>query len=75
MKPKQVLIALDQLVNALFGGWADETMSSRCYRWHRDGIRSWPMRLVDALFWWDDDHCEESYWSEIERNQLPPEMR
>lgn len=29
---KQVLVALDQLVNALFGGWADETLSSRCWR-------------------------------------------
>jgi len=26
---KQILIAVDQLGNALLGGWADETLSSR----------------------------------------------
>lgn len=29
---KQVLIALDQLLNTLFKGYADETLSSRAYR-------------------------------------------
>lgn len=28
----QVLVALDQLVNTLAGGYADETISSRAYR-------------------------------------------
>jgi hypothetical protein len=74
MKPKQVLIAFDQLINALCGGWADETFSSRCWRWHRDGKRSWPMYLVDALFW-SKCHCLDSYVSERERAHLPPEMR
>lgn len=32
MQIKQVLIALDQLANTLAGGYADETISSRCYR-------------------------------------------
>ena len=34
-----VLIALDQLFNALVGGWPDETLSSRCWRWSKDGVR------------------------------------
>ena len=76
MKPKQVLIAADQLINTLFGGWADETFSSRCWRWHRDGKRSWPMYLVDALFApFEADHCYQSYVSEQVRNHLPPEFR
>ena len=29
---KAILIALDQLLNTLTGGWPDETMSSRAYR-------------------------------------------
>jgi hypothetical protein len=74
MKPKQVLIAFDQLINTLFNGWADETFSSRCWRWHRDGKRSWPMYLVDALFW-SKCHCLDSYVSERDRTHLPPEMR
>ena len=28
---QRILIALDQLVNALLGGWPDETLSSRCW--------------------------------------------
>ena len=71
---KAVLIALDQLVNALAGGWPDETLSSRCWRWHLAG-KTWPARLVDWLFWWDKDHCRESFLSERQGRQLPPEMR
>lgn len=57
--------------------WADETISAHCWRWHINGIRSWPRRLVDgvALILGDDDHCLESYKSEVEGRQLPPEMR
>lgn len=28
----QVMVAVDQLVNTLLGGWADETLSARAYR-------------------------------------------
>lgn len=57
--------------------WADETISAHCWRWHIHGIRSWPRRMVDgvALILGDDDHCLESYKSEVEGRQLPPEMR
>ena len=37
---KRTLIAFDQLINTLLGGWPDETLSSRCYRWARDGGES-----------------------------------
>lgn len=63
--------------------WADETLSSRCWRWRLDGVRSWPSRLVDGLFWWDRErrgavvvrHCELSWESERQGRQLPPELR
>lgn len=66
----QVLIALDQFVNALAGGWADETLSSRSYR-------EFPRlaKLIDTLLWFDKDHCYESYVSERLRLQAPPETR
>lgn len=67
----QSLIALDQLVNALlFGGWADETLSSRSYR-------EYPRlaKVIDIIFWFDKDHCYESYVSERLRLQAPPETR
>lgn len=35
-----LLVACDQLMNAVIGGWPDETLSSRCWRWYKDGVRS-----------------------------------
>ena len=72
---KNVLIGVDQLLNTLFRGWPDETLSSRCWRWHKDGVRHWPRRLVDTLFFWEKEHCRESYESEQLRRQMPPELR
>ena len=73
---KNVLIALDQLANALIGGWPDESLSSRAWREYCSGQRLWPKRLIDVLLlWFDKNHCEESYKSEILRRQLPPSMR
>lgn len=67
---KQVLLALDQLLNAVLGGWADESISSRAWR---ESPRL--ARLIDLLFWFDKDHCFESYVSEQLRMQMPPELR
>ena len=74
---KQAAIAINQLANALLGGWADETLSSRAYRWDKDGIRAWPRKVIDwlAARLGDVDHCHESYRSERRGLQLPPELR
>lgn len=78
---KAILIAIDQLGNAVLRGWPDETVSSRAWRWHRDGKRSWPKKLIDGIFFLDRDrksgkrHCELSFESEREGRQLPPEAR
>lgn len=72
---KRILIALDQLCNALCGGWPDETLSSRAWRWELAGKRAWPRKLIDALFFWDTAHCRESWESERLGRQLPPELR
>ena len=74
---KQVLVALDQLVNALFGGWADETLSSRC--WRKRDKTGWKQARVAldfvAALLGDADHCRASYDSERLRLQGPPELR
>lgn len=72
----QVLIALDQFVNTLLWGYADETLSARAYR-HAEikKDRRWPMVIINALFFWQEEHCKRAYESEIERAQLPPGMR
>jgi hypothetical protein len=73
----KLLVACDQLLNTLLGGWPDETLSSRCWRWHKDGVRSWPCRWLDtlAVLFGDRDHCRSAYDSERHRRQLPPELR
>lgn len=55
--------------------YADETLSSRAWRWDTDRVRRWPRKVIDAIFFWEKDHCRESYRSERERRQLPPELR
>lgn len=70
----QVLIALDQVANTLLGGWADETLSAHAYRSRLAG-KPWPSRIINALFFWQEDHCREAFESERARTQLPPEYR
>ena len=72
---KQVLIAFDQLITALLGGWADESLSAHAWRQHLEGKRNWPYLLIDAILFFDGNHCRTSYESELERTQLPPSMR
>jgi hypothetical protein len=55
-----ILISLDQLLNVLFLGSPDETISSRLGRNYRD---TWMEKTVDFLFSWQkkpQGHCEAS---------------
>ncbi len=72
----QVLIALDQLFNAILNGWADETLSARCWRL-RNHRKQWAILrgVVDALFFWQGNHCEQAYQSEVLRLHSPPSER
>ncbi len=72
---RQILIALDQLINTLLAGSADETLSARAYRLSRDRGRHWPRRVIDALFFWDPHHCENAHLSELLRRHLPRQYR
>lgn len=73
---EQIPIAVDQLVNTLFGGWADETISSVAWRKRDDGYGWRFLRcLIDCIFFWQEDHCKTAYQSEQERKQLPEELR
>lgn len=73
---KQVLIAIDQLANTLAGGYADETISARAWR-KRNESRGWQRarRWIDRLFFWEPNHCEASWRSELLRVQLPKGYR
>ena len=68
-----VIIALDQLFNALTGGAADETLSSRTYRGAvlaKEPKKRWRVlyRLINGLFF-DANHCKEAYESEVSGKQ------
>ena len=73
----QILIALDQLANALLGGNADETLSARAHRMRVKGHRywGWTAGAIDKLFFWQDGHCHAAYLREHERKDLPHEYR
>lgn len=75
MRIKQILIAVDQLGNALAGGWADETISSRSWRCRTRQPWATLRPVIDRLFFWDADHCQSSFESERKRLQMPPELR
>jgi hypothetical protein len=71
---KNVLIAFDQLCNALVFGSPDETLSARSYRLRDNGW--WIVyKTVNGIFFWQDDHCKGSYMSELTRKHLPKEYR
>lgn len=77
---KQILIAVDQLLNSLLfflpgGCWADETLSARAWRCRAMAPFNMLQPVIDRLFFWDKEHCRTSFESEVERRQSPPEER
>ena len=80
----QVFIGFDQFINALIPpidgtlSYADETLSARSYRAHRDGkvLGKVFMPLIDMLFFWQGpSHCKNAYIKEFERHNYPDEYR
>jgi len=76
-----VLIAIDQLLNTILGGYPDESISARCWREQR-----YARYIIDVLFFWQfrlaqesgmpdrwQGHCELCYEYEQDRNDLPEE--
>ena len=67
-------IGLDQTVNTLVKlsdgyGSVDEMLSARAWRLREEHpkLRLW----IDRLFFWDDNHCQECFVIEMNREQLP----
>jgi hypothetical protein len=73
----QNLIALDQQLNALLGGMADETLSARAHRMREKKQKywGWTANTIDFIFFWEKDHCFMAYQYEIRRRQLPEAYR
>ena len=74
-----VIIAIDQLFNAITGGAADETLSSRAYRGavlSEHPRKRWRVIhiLINAVFF-DRNHCKDSYFSEVYRRQYTDDFQ
>ena len=70
-----VLIALDQFLFCLATlghSSPDETLSAASYRWETEGkVQGKLLRpFIDLLFWFDKNHCYESWLAENEQKQL-----
>lgn len=67
---RNLLIAIDQLINAIFGGPCDETISAMAHR------RGW--KGTEAFINWlfrDEQHCAMAYVSEMDGSQNAKEYR
>lgn len=73
---KRTGVALTQMLNALLGGWPDESVSSRAHRC-KGASRRWALaaRLINAGFFLEADHCAAAYEAERSRRHFPPELR
>ena len=79
----QILVSLDQFLNCVIctiiepnsKTWADCTFSAVCHIHYMKGRWVWVRNLVNAIFFWQEDHCKEAYESELSRAHLPVEMR
>lgn len=69
---RQLLIAIDQLLNTLLAGYADETLSARAWRMS-EKKRRWEVlrKVIDGIFFWEDEHCFNAYLSEKGRKHFP----
>lgn len=68
-----VLGALSQFLNSFWGGDRDQSFSSRSWEAKISG-RWWggiAVAVVDALFWFQPDHCRRAYESDSERTYTP----
>ncbi len=65
---KNILIGIDQLVNAFLFGDPDETLSSRAYKFAAYHGVKWPARFIDKLF--GKGHCAQSEEKDEGQNKV-----
>lgn len=64
-----VFIALSRLLNAILGGNPSLTLSARAGLNYRKGLWMQQRRLINTLFWLQQDHCEFAIRLDTDRNQ------
>lgn len=70
-------VGLDQALNGLINGYADETLSAAIYRKALSKKRRWVIakKIVNSIFFWQEDHCKKAHQREIDKDHLPPHYR
>lgn len=79
---KQFLISVDETINCCVWikgdgfGMADETLSARAWRLReQSAFAARAVVVIDAIFFWEPNHCQNSYNSELLRSHLPKGYR
>lgn len=74
---KQFLIAIDQVFNTILCGYADETLSARAWRAENRGKTLGKIfrPIIDFIFFFQKDHCYNSYLAEVQKRQFPRDYR
>lgn len=68
MTTPQFFIAINQAVNALTGGNAYTTLSTRAFIARREGKCSYPADILDKVFFWHKKyggHCRYAYYTDM----------
>lgn len=71
-----VLVMITQAFNVLTGGMPDETFCSRMWRKKMDGSKVGAVMvwILNHIFCYEFNHCEDSYMAEVERRHEPKEV-
>jgi hypothetical protein len=58
----RIIAAVSQLINTLFGGHQNESISTRSYR------SGWTTleKVIDNIIFWESNHCKKSHESDVD---------
>ena len=62
-----LFVGISQLVNSMFGGNPNELLCARAYRTNNKLL----IKVLDSIFFFNKDHCKNSYKFELNNDQLP----
>ncbi len=73
----RMAVAISQLVNTVFGGMPDETISCRIYRERRANdnyLYCFLECFINYIFFWEIEHCFLAWCDEVNRRHVHPEI-
>ena len=59
-------VSLSQFANTLLGGHPDMTISAAAWVRSQTGQGDRVRAAMDALFWWEAEHCRESFLRDVQ---------